>query len=337
MNQQALFYSCRASYREASRIAKELGVPLQKRHFGFFGDGEMKLRMVPHMGKFDFLKGATVVLFTSTRGDAQENWMETFATLQGLALYGVKEIVPVFTFLGYRRQDKEGKEGEIPLLGMIPRIMSVWPIQDVIFGELHNLDATRAAFNQHGMAIHEVRADRAFEMICHSLLERKDIIVASPDSGRLKVVQDAASRFSREAIGSKKIRPGDDQAEVTLEDVDLTGKHILVRDDEVNTFTTMGKNVTAYRKRGAIGVTGFSVHGVLSGDAVDLIDDAPIDRLYVSTTVTFPYEKGDRSTDVTPEETNLGIESKSGKIYFYSLTRDFVAMIRQVLSNKQPL
>jgi ribose-phosphate pyrophosphokinase len=336
MDERVLFYCCRSAYQQAKGIVNGMQAALQQRRCGFFGDDELKLRIKPQGESFDFLDGSTAILFTCPRSDAQENYMETLGTIEGLAGKGVKEIIPVFTFMGYRRQDREAKLGEVPLLRMIPRLLSVYPVRDVVVGELHNPTLTREYFGEHSINIHEVLADRAFETICHALLERDDVIVASPDGGRLKVVQGAASRFGKQAIVSAKTRPEDDRSEVVLDDIDLSGKHVLVRDDEVNTFGTMDKNTVQYRKKGATEITGFSAHGVLSGDAVDLIQDSGMDRVYVSDTITFPYEKGDRD-DVSKEERELGIQFRSGKIYRYTVVPDFVSMLGTVLQGKNLL
>lgn len=336
MDRKVLFYCCRSAYQQAKPIVNELKTVLEQRRCGFFGDDELKVRIKPKDGNFDFLRGSTAILLSCPRADAQEHYMETFATIEGLAAKGAKEVILMFTFMGYRRQDRAAKPGEVPLLRMIPRILSVWPIQDVIVGELHNPVLTRKYFGEHSINVHEVLADRAFETICRSLLERKDVLVASPDGGRLKVVQSTAEKFGKRSVVSEKTRPGDDQSEVVLEDLDLSGRYILVRDDEVNTFGTMNKNVVQYLEKGATGVTGFSAHGVLSGDAVDLVQDSGMDRLYISDMITFPYEKGDRD-DVSPEERQLGIQQRSGKIYRYTLLPDFVSMLISVLEGKQLL
>lgn len=328
-----LFYSCRSSFKLAGKIVQKLEQSLEPRRCGFFGDGEIKIRLVQKDSNFNYLQGATVVLFACPRADAQENWLEVFGTIKGLVRKGINEIIPVFPFLGYRRQDKESKPGEIPLLELIPEILSLWPVKDAIIGELHNLVVTQKLFSDHGIKIHEVNGDRSFHTICGSLLENPKVIIASPDKGRLTVVRLSAAAFNKDTIESTKNRPKDDQSDVKLEDVDLTGKIILVRDDEVNTFGTMGKNVVIYKERGAVQIIGFSYHGIFSGDAVDLIEEAPIDRLYVSTTITFPYEKGNRE-DPTDDEKRLGIESRCGKICFFDPADDFKEKLTNILQEK---
>lgn len=330
-----LFYSCRSAFKLAGKIVREFKTSLEPRRCGFFGDGEIKIRLVPRNGNLDYILGSTVVLFACPRADAQENWMETFGTIKGLVRKGAKEIIPVFPFLGYRRQDKEAKLGEVPLLEMIPEILSLWPIGDVVVGELHNLAATQDLFGQYGMTIHEVSGDEPFKTICRSLIENPKVIIASPDKGRLKIISQALAGLNKEMIKSDKSRPGDDQVDIRpdLDNVDLNGKIILIRDDEVNTFGTMGQNVVIYKQRGATRIYGFSYHGIFSGDAIDLIEEAPIDRLYVSTTITFPYEKGNRE-DPSDEEARLGIESRCGKIYFFNPADDFRKKLNTVLREK---
>lgn len=329
-----LFYSCRSAYSLAKQVCENLKQPIQtNRSFGFFDDSEMKVRFHPELPS-DFLKDRTVVLFACPRRDTQEHWMETFGTMFGLVYKKVKEIVPIFFFLGYRRQDIETKPGEVPLLGMIPQFLSTFPIKDIVIGEIHNEEVTQGLFKGYGINIHEVTGHRAFNTICGPLLQRDDTILASPDKGRLMVLQRSATEFGREMISSEKKRPVDDHVDVmTLDQIDLKGKTVLIRDDEVNTFRTMSGNIAQYKQRGAEKIIGFSVHGIFSGDAVDLIHFSGLERLYVSTTITFPYEKG-LTEAVNQEEVKLGMEFRCDNIYFYSLALDFATLIKQLFQSK---
>src|SRR5205085_7553185 len=113
----------------------------------------------------------------------------------------------------------------------------------------------------------------------------KNMIIASPDVGGVKMARAYAKRFNTDLIVIDKRRPAPNVAEVMNIIGDPSGKNVVMVDDLIDTAGTFANAAHALKKAGAKTIYGACTHAVLSGEAIKRIEDSPIEILFVSDTI----------------------------------------------------
>ena len=112
------------------------------------------------------------------------------------------------------------------------------------------------------------------------------LTIVSPDAGGAERARAYAKRLGAElAIVDKRRRSETGAAEVMHVVGDVEGRACIIQDDIVDTAGTMQKAAIALKKNGAAHVLACAVHGVLSGPALERIEESPIDELIVTNTI----------------------------------------------------
>jgi len=118
-----------------------------------------------------------------------------------------------------------------------------------------------------------------------------DLTIVSPDAGGAERARAYAKRLGAELAIIDKRRSDDGTAEVMNVIGDVNGRTCILQDDIVDTAGTMQKAAVALKQSGAARVLACAVHGVLSGPAIDRIDQSPLDELIVTNTIPLNGER----------------------------------------------
>jgi ribose-phosphate pyrophosphokinase len=116
-------------------------------------------------------------------------------------------------------------------------------------------------------------------------LEYPNLTLVSPDAGGAERARAYAKRLGAELAIIDKRRTDDGTAEVMNVIGDVRGRTCIIQDDIIDTAGTITKAAKALKSNGAERVLACAVHGVLSGPAIDRIQESPIDRLIVTNTI----------------------------------------------------
>ncbi|MBN1211907.1 MAG: ribose-phosphate diphosphokinase, partial [candidate division Zixibacteria bacterium] len=116
-------------------------------------------------------------------------------------------------------------------------------------------------------------------------LKLDNLAVVSPDVGSIKLARATASSLNAELAIVDKRRPKPNQSQVMNLIGDVKGKNVLIRDDMVDTAGTICNAAKFVKERGARAVFAACTHGVLSGTAIEKINDSPIEKMIISDSI----------------------------------------------------
>jgi ribose-phosphate pyrophosphokinase len=117
-----------------------------------------------------------------------------------------------------------------------------------------------------------------------------NLAVASPDVGGIKMARAYAKRLEADLIVIDKRRPRENEAEIMNIIGEVKGKNILIVDDLVDTAGTLSNAVQALKKAGAEDVYAACTHPVLSGPAIERIDNSGLRKVIVTDTIPLPKQ-----------------------------------------------
>lgn len=260
----------------ARAIASHLNTRLGQAVVGHFSDGETMVEILENV------RGKHVYILQPTSAPSNDHLMELFALADALRRASAVEITAVVPYFGYARQDRRVRSARVPITAkIVADMMSCVGITRLVTVELH-ADQIQGFFdipvdNVYGTGpmLSYIRA-RAYE---------KPIIV-SPDVGGVVRARAIAKRLDDCGLAIiDKRRAQANKSEVMNIIGDVNDRTCLIMDDIVDTAGTLCNAAFALKERGALAVEAFCTHPVLSGKAIDNIENAPLDKLIVSDTI----------------------------------------------------
>ena len=283
-NFQLKVFSGRANVPLAEKIAQYLGDPLGKIEFKNFPDGEFWCRID------DDVRGRDVFVVQSTCHPVNENIMELLIMLDSLKRASASRITVVLPYYGYARQDRKA-EGRVPITAkLVADLLTSSGAQRVLTLDLHAAQI-QGFFNipvDHLYAIPVImKAVRRLDV------DPRDFIVLSPDEGSVKRVLRYQKKLNVNMAIVDKRRASANQVEsANLIGASLDGKVALIFDDMISTAGTVAAAARTARTVGkARAVYIFATHGVLCGDAVKNLREAPIEKIVITDTIPLTPEK----------------------------------------------
>jgi ribose-phosphate pyrophosphokinase len=254
----------------------ELGKSLLTR----FSDGEIYFQIDENV------RGADVFIVQPSCTPVDSNLMELFLMIDAFKRASARRITAVMPYFGYARQDRKDK----------PRV----PISSKVVSDLLVASGTHRllAMDLHAPQIQgffSIPVDHLFaapvmvEYFQKLALPR--LTVVSPDAGGVERARAFAKRLKAELAMVNKRRLEANVAQVMNVIGDVEGQTCLVVDDMIDTAGTLVKTVEALKANGATKVYACATHGVLSGPAVDRIEESQLEELVLTNTVPLTAEK----------------------------------------------
>jgi len=260
----------------AQKIAEQLGCTIGKAKVSRFSDGEVNTEILENV------RGMDVFLIQSTCAPTNESVMELVIMADALHRSSAGRITAVVPYFGYARQDRRVRSARVPISAkVVADMMAVVGINRVLTVDLH-ADQIQGFF--------DIPVDNVYATPI--LLEHinknatGDEIVVSPDVGGVVRARAVAKRLndSELAIIDKR-RPEANKAEVMHIIGDVKGRDCIIVDDMVDTAGTLCTAAAALKTSGAKSVSAYATHPVLSGEAVNNIENSVLDRLIVTDTI----------------------------------------------------
>jgi ribose-phosphate pyrophosphokinase len=270
----------------AAEIAEALGDELGDPQIAEFANGEI------HCKFGESVRGTDVFIVqthcTTDVLSVNDAIFEQLIMVDAAKRASAKRITVVCPFYGYGRQDRKA-EGREPITAKLvanlfrsagaTRLLSVdlhsGQIQGFFDGPVDHLTAM------------PVLVDHMRETL------PDDLVVVSPDSGRVKVAERYANRLGAGiAIVHKRHIPGEKNAVEAREIVgEVEGRPCVIIDDMIDTAGTIVAAADALVAHGASTVCAYATHGVFSGPAIDRLKNSSIDSIVVTNTLPLPSEK----------------------------------------------
>jgi ribose-phosphate pyrophosphokinase len=261
-------------------IARSLGVPIGRAHLARFSDGEVWFQIQ------DNVRGADVFVVQPTGPPVNENLMELLVMLDAFKRSSASRITAVMPYYGYARQDRKDKP-RVPISAkLVADLLSAAGTDRVLAMDLHSAQI-QGFFNTP--VDHLFAAPVIIDYVLKLKLPK--LTVVSPDAGGVERARAYAKRLEATLAIVDKRRESPNVAEVHHVVGEVSGRTALVVDDMVDTGGTLGKVAQALKDAGAREVLASASHAVLSGKAVERIQNSPLSRLIVTDSIPLPAEK----------------------------------------------
>ena len=260
----------------AEAVAKHLTIPLGEAIVGRFSDGEIMVDILENV------RGGEIFVIQSTCHPCNDNLMELIIIADAMRRASATNITAVVPYFGYSRQDRRVRSARVPITAkVVADMMASVGITRLITVDLH-ADQIQGFFS---MPVDNVYAS---PVILEDIRKKnyQDLMVVSPDVGGVVRARAIAKRLNDADLAIiDKRRPAHNLAEVMNIIGDVKGRHCIVVDDMVDTAGTLCQAALALKEKGALTVTAYCTHPILSGSAVANIHTSSLDEIVVTDTI----------------------------------------------------
>jgi ribose-phosphate pyrophosphokinase len=280
-NKRMMVVSGRASGELASRIAERLGVALSPVVTKTFSNGEIYARFE------ESVRGADVFIVQSTCGNeaaginANDALMELLVMIDAAVGASAHRVIAVTPWYGYSRQDKKSAPREPITARLVARMMEHAGADRVLSMDLH-------AGQVQGFFHKPLDHMTAMPILTQYIKDQhlgEDLVVVSPDAGRVKLAKKFAQKLNAELAILNKERPAHQVAEIGYVIGDVKGKTAILVDDMIDTAGTLVAAAQTVHDEGASRVIAAATHPVLSGRAFENLDNSPLEQIVVTDTI----------------------------------------------------
>ena len=265
----------------SQKIAERLGRPLGGLEIRRFSDGEIFVEIKENV------RGRAVYVIQSTCAPANDTLMETLIIIDALKRASAKEINLVIPYYGYSRQDRKVSPRTPISAKLTADLLTVAGASRVLSVDLH-AGQIQGFFN--------IPFDNLFAMpVTQKYLQDTipeisstagaGIVVVSPDAGGVERARALAKRLNASVAIIDKRRTGPNVAKAMNIIGDVKDKIAIILDDMIDTAGTLTESANATLDHGAREVYAAATHGVLSGPAIERIENSRIKKVIVSDTI----------------------------------------------------
>ena len=265
----------------AQGVSKYLGIPLGQVDLRKFSDGEL------YVAFDENIRNEEVFIIQSTNPPA-ENILELLLMLDAARRASAKKVVAVIPYFGYGRQDRKDKP-RVPISSrLLIDLMSVGGVDRIITMDLHSPQIQGFANIPFD---HLYSSIALMDRLNQLNLDEESGCVLAPDVGSAKMSQAYAKRLNVSFALIDKRRPKANQAKVANLVGDLNKKHVLIIDDMIDTAGTICNAADTAIENGALSVSAVATHPVLSGPAIERLQNSVISKVIICNTIHLPDEK----------------------------------------------
>jgi ribose-phosphate pyrophosphokinase len=273
-------FSLNSNPELAEEIAENIGVELGKCTVTSFSDGEIQINIE------ESIRGCDVYIVQSTCEPVNQHIMELLIMIDALKRASARSINVVMPYYGYARQDRKARAREPITAKLVADLLETAGASRVLMLDLH-APQIQGFFN--------VPIDHLVGVpILSDYFEEKkfeDIVIVSPDHGGVTRARKMADRLKAPIAIIDKRRPRPNVSEVMNIVGNIEGKTAILIDDIIDTAGTITLAANALVENGAKEVYACCTHPVLSGPAIDRINNSKIKELVVTNTIPLGEDK----------------------------------------------
>ena len=276
-------FAASASRDAAVKIAECLGLPLGRSDVGTFSDGEISVSI------YDSVRGSDCFIVQSTCAPVNHNLMELLIMIDAMKRASAARITAVIPYFGYARQDRKAKAHDPITAKLCADLLTTAGANRVLTMDLH-APQIQGFFNiplDHLLGV-PMLASHTKELIAGHTGE---YVVVSPDLGSVTRARNFADRVCLPLAIVDKRRQKANVSEVMNIIGEVRGKKVILVDDMIDTGGTLCNAAKALMENGALSVTACATHAVLSGPALKILSESPIEKILLLDTIPVPPEK----------------------------------------------
>ena len=265
----------------AKDICEYLRVKLSDVFVSRFSEGEIRVKIDENV------RGKDVFVIQPTCPPPNENLMELLIMIDALKRASAARITAVIPYFGYARQDRKDQP-RVPITAkLVANLLTVAGADRVLTMDLH-------AGQIQGFF--DIPVDHLFAIAVFSeyfsKAKSKDLVIVSPDVGGIKMARAYAKRLEAGLAIIDKRRVSPEKAEAMHILGEVEGKDAIIVDDLIATGSSLIEAVEALKKGKAKSVKAAITHGVLSGPAIDNIENcASLEKLIVTDSIPITSHK----------------------------------------------
>lgn len=266
-------FACTSSKHLAQNIADKLGIELGKSSVTRFSDGEFQ-------PCFDeSVRGCMVFIVQSTNPPA-DNLFELLLMIDAAKRASAYKVIAVIPYYGFARQDRKDRPRVSIGSKLSADLLSTAGVDRVITMDLH-ADQIQGFFN---VPVDHLFGSAIFAPYIENL-NLENLTVSAPDMGGSKRANAYSRHLQSEMVLCYKLRKKPNVVEEMSIIGEVEGRNVVIIDDMVDTAGTLVLASEMMKERGATSIRAFATHPILSGNAVDRINNSPLVELVVSDSV----------------------------------------------------
>jgi len=267
-NHSLKIFSCRYTSYLTEKICESLELDMGKSSCPVFADGEFEPCYE------ETIRGSHVYIVQSTPPPA-DNLMELLLMIDAAKRASAYKVIAVIPYFGFARQDRKDKPRVSIGAKLMADLLSAAGVDRVITLDLH-ADQIQGFFN---VPVDHLYASALFIPFI-SQMGLSDITIASPDVGGTKRANTYARMLESDMVICHKSRSKANVVENMTLIGDVSGKDVIIVDDMIDTAGTITKAANLMKEKGAKSVRAFAAHGVLSGPAIERINNSALEEVY---------------------------------------------------------
>jgi len=259
----------------AHSVVRRLNIPLGQASVSKFSDGEIMVELLENV------RGKDCFVLQSTCAPTNDNLVEILLMVDALKRASAARVTAGIPYFGYARQDRRPRSARVAISAkVVANLLQAVGVDRVLTMDLH-ADQIQGFF--------DVPVDNVYAtpILLGDVWKHhyENLLVVSPDVGGVVRARAIAKRLESDLAIIDKRRPKANVSEVMNIIGDVSGRTCVIMDDIVDTAGTLVKAADALKKEGATRVVAYCTHAVLSGNAVQRIEESNIDELVVTDSI----------------------------------------------------
>jgi ribose-phosphate pyrophosphokinase len=287
----------------AQKICDCLHVPIGAARVRNFSDGEIMIEIAENV------RGRDVYVIQSTCAPTNNNLMELLIMTDALKRASAATITAVIPYYGYARQDRKAAPRTPITAKLVADLITTAGIDRVVTIDLH-AGQIQGFFN---IPVDNLYAAPVMLDYLKNRFKGEKVVMVSPDAGGTERARAFAKRLECTLAVIDKRRTGPNVAEVMHLIGDVRGKIAIILDDMIDTAGTLTQAAKALKENGASAIYACATHGVLSGPAIERINNSEIEEIVLTDTIPL----GDK-------------EQQTGKVRMLSVADLLAEAIRRI-------
>lgn len=259
----------------AQKICDFLHVPIGAARVRTFSDGEIMIEITENV------RGRDVYIVQSTCAPTNNNLMELLIMTDALKRASAATITAVIPYYGYARQDRKAAPRTPITAKLVADLITTAGVNRVVTIDLH-AGQIQGFFN---IPVDNLYAAPVILEYLKTRFNGEDVVMVSPDAGGTERARAFAKRLGCTLAVIDKRRTGPNVAEVMHLIGDVRGKIAVILDDMIDTAGTLTQAAKALKENGASAIYACATHGVLSGPAIERINNSDIVEIVLTDTI----------------------------------------------------
>ena len=259
----------------SKKIAKNLKLKLVNSNIKRFADGEIYAEINEN------IRGNSIFVIQSISTPANDNLMELLICIDALRRSSAKNITAVIPYFGYARQDRKVVPRTAISAKLVSNLITNAGAHRIVTVDLH-AGQIQGFFD---IPVDNLFSTPIFSKHIKKNISNKNIICVAPDVGGVERARALGQKLNVGLAIVDKRRPAPGKSQVMNIIGNVKGKNCLLIDDIIDSGGTIVNAAKALKEKGAKDVYVYVTHGVLSGNAVEQINNSKIKKLILTDTI----------------------------------------------------